>query len=212
MSDTFDAETGEITVDGDDTSVSSGETFGSDAQIVAKLSVAAMGINPGVVKQTGRRTPVGGVWGRATGTKTSVDSKGDVMVDKSGKPLVGLVGQFRGVNLQSGAEYMSSTLYLHNAFQRLIEDELAKQEGRAKRGSGNFRGVEFGFRIDAVPAANPAGYSYVYVSMMPATKADPLAHLTDQAHALLESDQKPALPAPDAARVIDGEVVGKSRR
>lgn len=211
MSDTIDNETGEILAD-DDAPASADEAFGSDAEIVAKLSVATMGINPAIVKLTGQRTPIGAAWGRATGTKVSVDSKGEVMADKSGKPLVGLVGQFRGVNLQSGAEYMSSTLYLHSAFQRLIEDELAKQEGRAKRGSGNFRGVEFGFRIDAVPAANPAGYSYVYVSMMPATKADPLAHLTDRAHALLESDTKPALPAPEAAKVIEGEAVGKSRR
>lgn len=147
-------------------------------QGLTKLTLATVGGNPSIAKVEQRRVPVAVFFGNASGIKTVDDPT-------TNKTFIALTGAFNAINLQNNNQFMSGILYLPDAFQNMVVAILNDQERHRARhrdqmGAFRFSGVDFSFQIDAVPAKNPAGYSWVLKNLLPPSKSDPLALLRNR--------------------------------
>lgn len=193
----YDDETGEVLAEPDNIETMEGTS--DPMQVISKITIATVGGNPAAAKAENRRIPICAIYGKATDVKMVEDPtrKGP---DGQTKEWKALAGAFQAVNLQNGQEFMSGVLYLPDAFQTMALTLVEKQnESRTRRGMAHFQGVEFAYQIDAIPAKNPSGYSYVLRSLLPPRKADPLAALRARALDEVASVMPKALPAPAAA-------------
>jgi hypothetical protein len=194
-SEPFDPETGEVIAEPEAETL---EGASDPMQIVAKITVSQCGGNPGEAKAKQSRVPVLAIYGKATEVKL-VDDPTRKTPDGQTKQWEAVGGAFQAINLQNGQEYMSGVLYLPDAFQSMLLTLVKEQNAaRARRGMSEFRGIDFAFQIDAIPASNPSGYSYVLRSLLPPRKADPLAALRARTVAEVAHIAPKALPAPAA--------------
>lgn len=167
-----------------------GET--DHANYVSKITISTMNCNPGQAKADNARVAVCRIGGIATSCKI-------VPHPVSGEEFIALVGQFFGENLQKGTMWRSGVCYLPGGYHENIVEALEEQEGRRKLAEDDpnrrskFEPVQVAFDMafDAQPAKNPIGYSYIARSLMPVTKADPLAQMIARGRRVLA-----ALPAP----------------
>lgn len=143
--------------------------------ILTKMSVSTMGCKPKVASTEEREIALARIAGRASGIKTTEGRGGDA--------TYALTGAFRGKNLQNGLEFQAAVLYLPGGIQELIlgplDDALAGSEDGTRKADPN-ASVDFAFDIIAFPAANPIGYSYRAIDLVPAARVDPLADLMAQ--------------------------------
>lgn len=141
-----------------------------------KITISQIGGNPTRAKSEKKRVAVCQIYGIATGLK-AVDAP-------NGDTFIAILGNFEAVNMETGDVYRSGTMYLPSGFHEVIQSQLESlaenREGRSDKPQ-----VEFALAIDAEPANNPSGYSYVARSLVPPAKADPLSALRAQAHKAL---------------------------
>jgi hypothetical protein len=188
---TIDHETGEVIAEGDELPGSMSET--DPVQQVAKLTIADIGGNPSMAKIRSQRVPVAVFAGRV------LDTKQVEHPTKPGLMFTALTGAFSAINLQTGAEYKSGVLYLPEAFQSYLVAALEHSRTAPRRRSMSaFRGIEFTYKIDAKPASNPSGYSYVLQSLQKAHAPDPTSHLVANAKRLLGIEANGMLQLPGA--------------
>lgn len=157
------------------------ESEGSDDEIdprqwVSRLTVATMGGNPGDVKRAKSRVAVCRVIGRANGTKIVKSDKADAGF------FIAVTGEFEGLNMQTGEVFASGVTYFPGGMHEAIVSEL---EHTPAGGS-----VEYALQIDADPANNPIGYSYIIRSLLPPSRVDSLARLRAKADRLLPPPAK----------------------
>jgi hypothetical protein len=142
------------------------ETKQGDAPAVAKnevqitkMSVKGLGCNPGSL------TRMCQIMGKAIGVKTGEDATGRVWS--------ALIGDFRGVNLETGEVFRSGKLFLPSGIHEPIE---AAVKGLGDKGGEGV--VKFALELRTVKASNPIGYSYQAVTLLPITaETDSLADL-----------------------------------
>ena len=127
-------------------------------KMLPKLSLKGMGCEPRAAATSETPVELATIFGVATKIKMGEDGKGDVWT--------ALIGQFEGVNLQTGEVFQSGKLFLPSGIQELIEEAI-----------GNNEGVEFAFKILSVKASNPIGYSYQAETLTPPKEKDNLSHL-----------------------------------
>lgn len=146
------------------------------ANIVAKLSVKAVGAKPEIAKINDKETDLCLFMGIARG-----------LVVKTGKnddPVLALVGDFEGTNLTTGEVLQSGVLYLPSGIAEMYTSKL---EGDSPAP------IKFAVKISSFPAANPIGYSYKATPVVQAADSDPLAELRAQM-------QQAMLPPPETPK------------
>ena len=129
------------------------------ANILTKMTLKGMGCKPAQAASDGKRVPLARIYGYAAGVKAKEDSTGNVHQ--------AIIGQFEGVNLNTGEVFRSGVLYLPGGIHELL----------AKPAAENNANVQFALEIHAIPAGNPIGYSYSAKSLLPVTARGPLDDL-----------------------------------
>lgn len=125
-----------------------------------KLTVATLGTVPARAKAEKKRIHLARIMGVATDTKFKTD--------QAGEPIVAVIGNFEGTNVETGLSAQSSVLYLPGGIQEVIESAV---DGRADKKAG----VPFALDIFAKPDNNKAGYTYdVEFIVKPTGAVDPL--------------------------------------
>lgn len=156
------------------------------SNILKKMSIAAMGCKPVVVRDSqyapDKNIKLATVYGRASGTKSGENRSGNSEI------WTALIGSFEGMNVQAGSPgygklYSSGMLFLPGGSQEIIEGALAN--------GGLDAAVDFAFEIYARhDEKSPVGYRYQVASLQPPSVTDDLAHL-----------RKIALPAETRAQI-----------
>lgn len=151
-------------------------------EVLAKMSVKTLKGDPGRAKKEGKDVPLCRIYGIA-----------DHLIakqDRDGNPIVGIGGNFEGVDYATGTKARSGVLYLPSGIHEQIVSAVDSGELDDKdRPITN--SVRFALEIIAVPATNPHGYSYKAKHLMDAAEDDPLAELAGSL------PDMPALPAPE---------------
>lgn len=162
----------------------------SEPTILTKLTLKGMRCNPKKVTAKDENDNTPHIMARIYGYGSDIKVK----VDASGNAHVGLMGDFEGINLETGDIYRSGILYLpggiheqltapFEAYNKL-SDEDKKKTTPPK--------VEFALEIASVKASNAAGYSFAAKSLMaPKTDADPLAALRNAVNARVKQIAAP---------------------
>jgi hypothetical protein len=156
----------------------------------AKLTMATIEASPERAKTEKKRVQVAEFYGIASGIKLVDNPMGDV-------PFTALTGNFEAVNLHNGEIWRSGVLYLPGGFHEMIVAMLNDLTDNEERSKFDKAQVQFALAIDAVPADNPAGYSYVATNLLPIAKADALSAIRTQM--VLTKQERLALAAPAAA-------------
>lgn len=124
----------------------------------SKLTVKNLG-NPKRAAVDEKEVVLGTIFGRATGTKMKMDGAGNAHE--------AIVGTFEGRSADGKNVTRAAMLYLPGGLHEGIVERLKAMNGAP---------AEFAVEVKAVPAQNPAGYSYAMRSLVPLTVADdPLA-------------------------------------
>lgn len=167
-------------------------------EVLGKLSIATMNCKPKRAHKDvdNIKTPLARIMGTASGLKSAVDQRGE--------PVFGLTGSFLGINIAEGlqagqdgkdadfGQYRSGVLYLPGGIQELIQAPLEKALNDPDKAVANSAAIEFAMDLFAIPANNPAGYSFVATLLGEAAQADPFANIRQRV-----GDAKlPALPSP----------------
>jgi len=152
--------------------------------IISKMSIKTLRCNPRAAAvgegQPHKKLAIARIYGKASGTKTQEDKvKGEVHT--------AIVGNFEGVNLETGEVFRSGKLYLPKGVHEMVESAAKKLEAEGEGDS-----VQFALEIYAVSATNPIGYSYEAKPLVKAAVADDLETLRSQ---LPEVPKQKALPA-----------------
>lgn len=111
-----------------------------------------------------------------------------------------LIGRFKAENY-AGDTFRSGVCYLPAGLHEIVLERLAVVKQNAAR-FGDVRGVEFAFKIDAIPAPNsfnPSAYAYRAKSRTAISKADPLEGLWNRAKRVA------SLRAPAERRLIEAK-------
>ena len=148
--------------------------------VLTKMSLKTLGCQPAQAKVDQNTVAMARIIGVARGIKTAVGQNGDT--------VYGLTGNFKGTCIKSGKEYISGVCYLPGGVHELILDPLDAMIADGDKAAA----VNFAFDIFAVPAANPAGYSFTAVNLAPASRADPFAEITSA----IAGHKLPVLTAP----------------
>lgn len=140
----------------------------SEETYVSKLTIKAMGATPAKVVglPDGNKWPLARIFGKVSDVKTKESQT------IAGSIEVAFIGNFEGINLETGEVFRSGRLYLPKGISELMEktfEQLRKQDKNAD--------VSFAFEIRSVKASNPIGYSYEAQALQSAQKMDELAHL-----------------------------------
>lgn len=158
------------------------------ANIVAKLSTSTLGLKGQKAVANEGPTPLGRVWGIASGVKVTEDKR-------TGDFHQALTGTFAGVNYDAqGEEYRSGVLYLPKGVMELA---LAAVDSGEVTDTGKpiYNEIKFAFELIAVPSSAPIGYSWQAKQLVESASADPLSEL---------ASAMPALPGATAAPAIEG--------
>ena len=151
----------------------------AETTFLPKLTVATLGTVPARAKAEKKRVHLARIIGVATGTK--------LKTDQAGEPIVAVIGQFEGTNVETGQVAQSATLYLPGGIQEVIEAAVDSREDKNAA-------VPFALDIFAKPDNNKAGYTYdVEFIQKPAGRVDPLEALRNA------TAEAKALPKPAAA-------------
>jgi hypothetical protein len=134
----------------------------TDVRVIAKLSVKT-GANPKKVANTsGGRLHLCDILGRVKSVVTKEDTSATGL-------STALMGKFDAYYPSSNRRYQSARCYLPGGIQQVIEDLVkALPEG------DKLASVDFAFRIFAVEAANPVGYTYEALPLITLTSNDGL--------------------------------------
>lgn len=146
-----------------------------EINVVTKLTLKAMGCNPRRASVEKKAVSLARVYGIASGTRVKTAANGDAHYP--------ILGDFEGVNLETGEVFKSGTLYLPAGLHEMIYEPLS-------RGSDP---IEFGIEVSAIPAENPIGYSYTAKQLYKPAAADPLEKL----RGIAGPSSAKALPAPE---------------
>jgi len=167
-------------------------------EVLGKLSIATMNCKPKRAHKDvdNIKTPLARIMGTASGIKPALDQRGE--------PVYGLTGAFLGINIAQGLEagkddkpadfgnYRSGILYLPGGIQELIQAPLETALNSPDKETASNAAIEFAMDIFAVPANNPAGYSFVATLLGDAAQADPFAGIKSK----IGEAKLPALPSP----------------
>lgn len=146
----------------------------NDISETSKLTVKQLG-NPKRASVDNVDVVLGVIFGRATGTK--------VKLDGAGNAHEAILGQFEGRSADGKTVVRSAMLYLPSGLHEGIVEKLKAMDGAP---------AEFAVEIKAMPASNPAGYSYGMRNLVQMSVADdPLAAIRQAA------GFGAALPAPE---------------
>lgn len=129
------------------------------ASILTKMTLKGMGCRPQRAAAEEKRVPLARIYGYASGIKAKEDASGNIHQ--------AIVGQFEGINLETGEVYRSGILFLPAGIHDLL----------AKPASEQGANVQFGLEIHSIPATNAIGYSYMAKSLLPVTGKDLLTDL-----------------------------------
>lgn len=168
------------------------ELVADEANYRAKITISTIGGSPERAKTEKKRVNVAQVFGIATGIKM-VDNPMD-----DSKPFIAITGRFEAINMYTAETWRSGVLYLPGGFHEMIVSMLDDLREN-KDSKYDKTDVQFALAIDAEPADNPAGYTYIAKNLLPISKADPLAMLRAQATKALPPPAKPAPATPAAA-------------
>jgi hypothetical protein len=133
---------------------------------VSKITPALLG-KPSRAKIEDKEVAIARVYGVANGIKIVKALTGDV--------FEALRGNFEGVSLETGEIFTSGILYLPAGIHDRIIGQLKELDGNGS--------IQFGIELSAIPAKNPAGYSWKATNVVKQDVADPLAALRGQAQA-----------------------------
>ena len=160
--------------------------------ILGKLSIKSMGCNgrKAAALDEGDKTviPLASIFGKAVAVKpkTRVGDNGDVITDTP------IIGNFEGVNLQTGEVFKSSVLYLPSSLHAALEQALTPSDENPKP-----LPIKFGVEIGAKKATNKAGFEYVgRQTYKQENEVDPLAEMRAKVSAVATK----ALPKPSAKK------------
>lgn len=181
-------------------------------EVISKMSVKAIGCEPRKVAAIDK--PADGsvaslilctIFGIASGLKHG-ENRND------GSIWTCLTGDFMGVNLQDGKQFRSGKLFLPGGIQEVLEGPLLEAETKDENVS-----IKFGFRISAVKADNPIGYSYRAAVLLQPSENDPLAELGRLLAAPTAPAPEPPTasapnPAPAPAQTEAPKATGAARR
>lgn len=128
-----------------------------------KMTVATLGTVPARAKAEKKRVHLCRIIGSASSTK--------LKTDQAGEPIVAIVGNFEGTNVETGAVAQSSVLYLPGGIQEVIENAVDSRDDKNAA-------VPFALDVFAKPDNNKAGYTYdVEFIQKPQGRLDPLEAL-----------------------------------
>ena len=135
----------------------------------AKLTIKDLG-SPKNPPEDGSLKKLGRIVGIVSKTKTVVDARGQA--------FTALVGQFAGVTADGSTMIRSGVVYLPGGFQ----DEILSAWMEANKPDENgvqppASSVKFAYDAFSRAATNPIGYEYIFRSLMPPAKLDPIADL-----------------------------------
>lgn len=150
--------------------------------ILGKLTLKEMGCNPAMVKtlpEGEKQYPLARIYGIASGVRTQEDRI------QAGKIHTFFVGQFEGVNLNTGELFTSGKMYLPAGLSEMFEQFVTKALADDAKTQ-----IQFGFEIASQKASNPIGYSYVAAPFHKPEKNDALAALRRAIKALPAVKQK----------------------
>ena len=113
------------------------------------------------------------IYGKASGLKYQADTRSE------GNFHCAFVGNFEGVNLETGEVYRSGVLYLPKGISEIMESTFKKLKAEAEKegASADTVSITFAFEIRSVKASNPIGYSYEAQALKNAEKDDELKEL-----------------------------------
>jgi hypothetical protein len=115
---------------------------------VAKLTVKVGGDPRKVANMPSGRLWLCDIFGRTLSLKTGVDKRSD-------NEWVALAGKFEAFYPETGFTYQSGKMFLPSGVQDVVESAVSQMPKDDQMAS-----VDFAFRIYAVKASNPIGYSY----------------------------------------------------
>lgn len=162
-----------------------------EESVIGKLTLKEMGCNPAMVKtlkDEKEKYPLARIYGIANGVKVQEDRL------QAGKMHTYFVGQFEGINLDTGEIFTSGKMFLPGGLSEQFEAFVRKALDEDKK-----TGIQFGFEIASQRATNPIGYTYVAAPFHKPEKNDALA--------ALRATMK-GLPAVKP-KVIEGQVAAK---
>jgi len=127
-------------------------------------AVTLKGMDPGVLAQMGGKLNMGRFIGIAVDFVERNSPDGNQKYE-------GLKGQFRIIPANGGEEIESGVCFFPEAYHNMIAGAL-----RASDGDPN-ASVRFGFQVNAIPAKNPAGYSWEFQPLIESQGVNPLDDL-----------------------------------
>lgn len=135
------------------------------SNLVSKISTK---IVCGKTKVPTERTPLMRIIGSATGIQTGESNYGEWVAFK---------GRFKGINLETGEEFIAGKAYLPSVATDLLQDAVVRSNGA----------VDFGFDIYSEPSEATIGYQYSVDPLIEAEETDPFSAL---------ESHLPKLPSP----------------
>lgn len=140
-----------------------------EANLIGKLTLKGMGCKPQkVTALEGERgkMALAHIIGKAQEVRYQDDKSG------SGTIHTFFVGNFEGVNLETGDVYHSGKLFLPRGISELVEAAIKEAQKTDKNAS-----VSFAFELRSVKANNPIGYSYEARALKKPEQEDELGEL-----------------------------------
>jgi hypothetical protein len=154
-----------------------------EVEITNRLSLKDLGCNPKEVKKLPENTPklrLAIIFG-------AVNRVGYQEDKNQGKSNTYFIGQFEGMNLQTGETLSSAKLFLPQGASDALEGRVL--DVQSKRGKGS--SVQFAFEIRAVKADNQSGYTYETSALLKPELADPIAAVRELVKETRKAHAKP---------------------
>lgn len=127
---------------------------------VSKITPSSIGCKPAMAKIDEKEVECALIFGEASGLAIKGLPTGD--------QFTALTGVFEATNLHTGEVFNSGVLFLPGGLHEAVVAAIDKEENMT---------VKFGILLVAVPAKNPAGYSWVGRDVVDLQQEDPLAEL-----------------------------------
>lgn len=140
--------------------------------ILSTMNVKKLNCDPAIAVAQKKSIDLCRIWGFVTDIKAGVNPR-------DGSQMIALVGDFMGVNLETGEMARSGRLFLPGG----IHETLAAPFQGLKDDDDKPR-LKFGFTIASFPSTAPIGYSYKATPFEKPSDDDPLAELTKAALAI----------------------------
>lgn len=170
-----------------------------EVELAGRLTLKDLGLDGQTVKGLLKDLPEGKnkiPVARFYGTVSRVNFKNDKM--GTGQVYTEFVGNFEGVNLDTGDVLQSARLYLPDGACQALENQVTEVQGK----KGKSALVQFAFEIRAVKLPSTSkgiGYSYETAAILKPEQADPIAAMRAAVAA--------AAPAPKVGK--DDKAAGK---